>query len=151
MPEIDYVFFADAADARPGAKFFVLGGGVSRIGGPTFPLVHPHLAMVIGIAFTDAEAGEPHQIRFVLSGPDGRELSRAEAEVRAEGVLPGGETHVTFAIDLWNLTFDQPGEYGLRVFVGGSERKRLPLTVERSLGPPGTAVVPPFPPPPGRA
>jgi hypothetical protein len=107
--------------------------------------------MVIGIAFTDAEAGEPHQIRFVLSGPDGRELSRAEAEVRAEGVLPGGETHVTFAIDLWNLTFDQPGEYGLRVFVGGSERKRLPLTVERSSGPPGTAVVPPFPPPPGRA
>jgi hypothetical protein len=151
MPEIDYVFFADAADARPGAKFFVLGGGVSRIGGPTFPLVHPHLAMVIGLGFTDAEAGAPHQMRFVLTGPDGRELSRAEAEVRAEGVLPGHETHVTFAIDLWNLTFDQPGEYSLRVFVGGSERKRVPLTVERSSGPPGTAVVPPFPPPPGRA
>jgi hypothetical protein len=151
MPEIDYLFLADAAEARPGSKFHVMGGGVSRIGGPTFPLMHPHLAMVIGLGFTDAEAGESHQMRFVLTGPDGHELSRAEAEVRAEGVAPGHETHVTFAIDLWSLTFEQPGEYSLRVFVGGSERKRLPLTVERVAGPPGTAVVPPFPPLPGRA
>jgi hypothetical protein len=151
MPDIDYVFLADAAEARPGQKFHVLGGGISRIGGPTFPLVQPHLALVVGLTLTAAEVGDTHQIRFVLMGPDGRELSRADASVRADGLPAGGDTRVTFAIDLWSVTFAAPGEYTLRILVGGSERKRLPLVVERAATGGGTGVVPPFPAPTGRA
>jgi hypothetical protein len=43
MPEIEYAFLADAAETPPGQKFHVLGGGIARIGGRTFPLRHPHL------------------------------------------------------------------------------------------------------------
>jgi hypothetical protein len=52
---------------------------------------------------------------------------------------------------LWSITFESPGEYSVRIMVGGSERKRLPITVERTAGPVGTAVIPPFPTPTGRA
>jgi len=49
MPDIDFAFLADAAETLPGQKFHVLGGGVARIGGRSFPLRHPHLALVIGL------------------------------------------------------------------------------------------------------
>ncbi len=150
MPEIDFAFLADAADARPGEKFNVLGGGVSRIGGTGFPLVHPHLALVVGLVLTAAEIGETHHLRFVLLAPEGQELSRAEAEIRADGLAVGADTPVTFAVDLWNLSFAVAGEYTFRVLINGSERKRLKLILERAAAP-GSGVVPPFPGIQGRA
>ena len=151
MPDIDFAFLADAADARPGQKFSILGGGVTRIGGTSFPLVHPHLALVVGLNVTAAELGETHHLRFVLLAPDGAEMSRGEAEIRAEGFSAGADTQLTFAIDLWSLTFAAPGEYSIRILVGGSERKRIPLIVERTQAQPGQVVSPPFPPITGRA
>ena len=152
MPEIDFAFLADAADARPGQKFNILGGGVTRIGGLAFPLVHPHLALVVGLTVTAAELGQDHELRFVLLAPNGTELSRAEAQIRADGwAAGGGDTSVTFALDLWNLTFAEPGDYSLRILIAGSERKRMTLTLERSTTAAGSSVVPLFPPPTGRA
>ena len=43
---------------------------------------------------------------------------------------------LTFAIDLWNLTFPVPGDYTFRILVDGSERKRLPLAISQlGVGP----------------
>jgi hypothetical protein len=156
MPDVEYAFLADAADARPGHKFAVIGGGVSRVGGPTFPLRHPHLSLVVGLLLTAPELGSEHEIRFVLLSPDGQELSSAEARIRAAGEADGRDTVLTFGIDLWNLSFPDPGDYSFRILIDGSERKRLPLIVERrqagAAGEGGTdAIQPPFPPPPGRA
>ena len=66
MPDIDFAFLADAAETLPGQKFHVLGGGVARIGGRSFPLRHPHLALVIGLRVTAPETDREHEIRFVL-------------------------------------------------------------------------------------
>ena len=159
MPEIEYAFLADAADARPGEKFAVLGGGVSRIGGPGFPLGHPHLAMVVGLRVTTPELGSEHDLHFVILAPDGSQLSSASARISAAGPGDGRDTVVTFSLDLWNLTFPVPGEYGIAILVDGSERKRLALAVERQESPPGTVgargdddrLAPPFPPPTGKA
>ena len=155
MPDVEYAFLADAADARPGQKFAVIGGGVSRVGGPAFPLRHPHLSLVVGLLLTAPELGREHELRFVLLTPDGKELSAAEARIRAAGEADGRDTVLTFGIDLWNLAFPEPGDYSFRILIDGSERKRLPLVVERRAttpGEPGTqAVQPPFPPPTGHA
>ncbi len=56
MPDIDFAFLADAAQARPGEKFHVLGGGVSRLAARVFPFRHPHLALVIGLSVTAPES-----------------------------------------------------------------------------------------------
>jgi hypothetical protein len=160
MPDIEYAFLADAADARPGQKFAVLGGGVSRLGGPQFPLRHPHLALVVGLLVTSPELGAEHELRFVLLTPAGEEIATASATILANGPTDGRDTILTFSLDLWNLTFPAPGDYSIRILVDASERKRLPPIVERRTGAPdGPAVergptdlpVPPFPPPTGQA
>jgi hypothetical protein len=127
MPDIEYAFLADAAEAPPGQKFHVLGGGVARIGGRTFPLRHPHIALVMGLLVTAPETEREHEIRFVLLDPDGAEVAGATGSLTARGSHDGRDSILTFSIDLWNITFPAPGDYSFRILVNGSERKRLPL------------------------
>jgi len=89
VPDIEFAFLADAADARPGSKFSVLGGGVDRIGGQTFPLTHPHLALVIGLTVTAPELRSEHEIRFVLLDLQGHELTSGTASIVAHGENDG--------------------------------------------------------------
>ena len=154
MPDIEYAFLADAAEARPGHKFAVIGGGVSRLGGPNFPLRHPHLALVCGLTVTAPEFGAEHDLKFVLLSPEGSQLATANAKVMANGPVDGRDSVLTFSLDLWNLSFPAPGDYTIRILVDGSERKRLPLVVERrepGPGQPGRPTEPPFPPQTGQA
>ena len=156
MPDIEYAFLADAADARPGQKFAVIGGGVSRLGGPQFPLRHPHLALVCGLMVTTPELGAEHELQFVLLTPEGKQLSNATAKILANGPPDGRDSVLTFSLDMWNLSFPAPGDYSIRILVDGSERKRLPLVVEQRDQPQGqqpgrTGSAPPFPPQTGQA
>jgi hypothetical protein len=133
MPDIDFAFLADAAETPPGGKFHVLGGGISRIGGRTYPLRQPHLCLVVGMILTAAETDREHEIRFVLLDPDGHEVTGATASIVAHGSSDGRDSLLTFSIDLWNVTFPVAGDYSVRIVVNGSERKRLPLLlVQRS-------------------
>ena len=136
MPEIDFAFLADAAETIPGQKFHVLGGGIARIGGPTFPLRHPHLALVVGLLVTAPETDREHEIRFVLLDPDGHEVTSATGSLVARGHDDGRDTILTFSLDLWNLTFPAPGDYSFRILVNGSERKRLGLVLVRPVDQP---------------
>jgi hypothetical protein len=129
VPDIDFAFLADAAQTVPGQKFHVLGGGVSRLGGRTFPLRHPHLALVVGLRVTSPETEHTHDLRFVLLDPDGAEVASASGNIVAHGSGDARDAVVTFSIDLWNLAFPAPGDYSVRILVNGSERKRLPLVV----------------------
>jgi hypothetical protein len=136
VPDIEFAFLADAADARPGAKFSVLGGGVDRIGGQTFPLTHPHIALVIGLTVTAVELRREHEIRFMLLDQQGKELTSGTASIVAHGDNENRDSVLTFAVDLWNLTFPVPGDYSFRILVDGSERKRLALSISQlGVGP----------------
>ena len=95
MPDVEYAFLADAAEARPGQKFAVIGGGVSRLGGPQFPLRHPHLALVCGLSVTAPEFGREHDLQFMLLTPDGQQLSNANAKVMANGPADGRDSILT--------------------------------------------------------
>ena len=131
MPEIDYAFLADAAQASPGQKFNVLGGGLDHIGGQTYPLRHPHLALVIGLRVSATELDRAHELRFVLLDPDGREVAAASSNLTVHGRTDARDRPVTLAIDAWNLTFPAPGDYSFRLLVNGSERRRIPLVLVR--------------------
>jgi hypothetical protein len=136
VPDIEFAFLADAADARPGQKFSVLGGGIDRIGGQTFPLVHPHVSLVIGLTMTAPELQREHEVRFVLLDTTGKEVTSGSANIVAHGDNDGRDSILTFAVDLWNLSFPVPGDYSFRLLVDGSERKRLPLVISQlGVGP----------------
>src|SRR5574340_1628619 len=145
MPDIEYVFLADAAEARPGQKFAVLGGGISRIGGPALPIRHPHLALVVGLRVAPGELGRDHDVGFELLRPDGTEVASAAARIRADGGPVTDDTIMTFSVDLWNLVFEVSGPHAVRIAVNGAERKRLPLAIDQVVGEGGP--VPPFPAP----
>ncbi len=158
MPEIEYAFLADAADARPGQKFSVLGGGVSRLGGPTFPLRHPHLALVVGLAVPADEVGSNMELRFTVLTPSESEMANAQATIVAGSRDGDRDSVLTFALDLWNLSFPEPGDYVIRIVIDGEERKRLALVVEKREAQARRApraraapVKPPFPPTTGQA
>ena len=146
MPDIDFAFLADAAETSPGQKFNVLGGGISRIGGPAFPLRHPHLALVVSLTVTAPELDHEHEIRFLLLDPDGGEVASANSQLVAHGSTEGRDTNLTFSVDLWNLTFNAPGDYSFRIVVNGSERRRLALSIVRST----EGTTPALSPPPGQ-
>ncbi|GIW20290.1 MAG: hypothetical protein KatS3mg065_0586 [Chloroflexota bacterium] len=129
MPEIEFAFLADAASTEPAQKFHVLGGGIQRIAGRSLPVVHPHLALVVGLTVTAPEIGRPHELRIVVLDPDGKEIASAQGSIVPHGHADGRDTLLTFSVDLWNLTFPAPGDYSVRLLVNGSERKRLPLIV----------------------
>ena len=131
MPEIEYAFLADAADAQPGQKFHILGGGVSRLSGPSLPFSHPHLSLVVGLRLTAAERNREHEIGFVVTAPDGSSVAESTGRVVAHGPSEPTDVVLTLAVDLWNLTLVSAGEYAVRILVGGSERKRLSLMVSQ--------------------
>jgi hypothetical protein len=129
MPEVEYAFLADAADVQPGSKFHVLGGGVTRLAGPSFPFVHPHLALVVGLRLTSVERNREHELGFVLTAPDGAQVASATGRVVSTGPTDASDVVLTIAIDLWNMTLKAAGEYAVRITIDGSERKRLLLVV----------------------
>ncbi len=148
VPEIDFAFLADAAETVPGQKFHVLGGGISRIAGLSFPLRQPHLALVVGLQVAQTETGRAHEIQFVLLGPDGAEIAGGAGSLTPHGLPDGRDGLLTFSIDLWNVAFPSPGDYSVRILVNGSERKRLPLIISQRPPQPGE-VLPEMPGPPG--
>jgi hypothetical protein len=147
MPEVEFAFLADAAETPPGQKFSVLACGDTRIGGPTFPLSQPHIALEICLPVTVPEVGREHEVRIVLLDPDGHEISSAQGGVVAQGAGDGRDTFVTFSVDLWSIAFPVAGDYSFRILVNGSERKRLPMEVVQMAAPisplPGAGGPPP--------
>jgi hypothetical protein len=132
MPEIEFAFLADAAEAQPGQKFNVLGGGISRLSGPSLPFAHPHLSLVVGLRLTAQERNREHEIGFLITAPDGSSVAESTGRVVAHGPADPSDLVLTLAVDLWNLTLATAGEYAVRIMVAGSERKRLPLTVSQN-------------------
>jgi hypothetical protein len=142
MPDIEYAFLADSAETNPGHKFHVLGGGITRIGGPSFPLVHPHLALVVGLLVTAPETRRQHELGIVLLDSDGGEVTSATGSLVARGNDDGRDNIVTFSVDLYGIQFPSPGDYSFRILVNGSERKRLGLLLLQSSGDVGIPIEP---------
>ena len=134
MPEIEYAFLADAAEVQPGSKFYVLGGGITRL----------LLCFTEGVGLTAVDRSAFSRSTawrklmpwtFITQSmgppPDGAEVANATGRVVSHGPADASDVVLTIAVDLWNMTLNVAGEHAVRITVDGSERKRLPLTVTR--------------------
>jgi hypothetical protein len=129
MPDIEYAFLADFAQVQPGQKFNVLGGGVTRINGPSLPFTHPHLSLVLGLRLTSAERNREHELAFIVSAPDGSQVTTAGGRMIAHGPPDPGDVILTMSIDFWSVVLAAAGEYSVRIVVDGNERRRIPLQI----------------------
>jgi hypothetical protein len=127
MPKLEFAFLADAAEAEPGKKFYVLGGGVDSIGAQAFPVVHPHLALLIRVLVHPTEAERAHTLEIRLIDDDGHELARMEGNFQAAGGPPGRELPMNISLAVSNIGFERQGDYSIELLLDNQHVKSLPL------------------------
>ena len=89
----------------------------------------------LSIPLVASERNHEHELEFILAAPDGTNVASSSGRVVARGPQDPNDIILTLTIDLWNLTMTTQGEYSVRIMVGGTERKRLALTVTQSREP----------------
>ena len=138
MPHVEFAFLADAAEAEPGRKFYVLGGGVDSIGAPGgFPIVHPHLALLLRVLVHPAEADRPHAIEIKLMDSDGAEMAKVEGNFEASGWTQSGrEIPMSIVLNFMNTRFEHAGDYSFEILLNNQHQKSLPLHVHQVEQPP---------------
>jgi len=129
MPKLDFAFLADSTEAEPGRKFYVLGGGIDSIGANAFPVVHPHVALLIRVLVHPTESERAHTLEVRLIDEDGRELARMEGNFQAGGGPPGRELPVNISLTLSNIRFERSGDYSIELLLDSQHVKSLPLRV----------------------
>lgn len=130
MPTLDFAFLADAAEAEPGRKFYVLGGGIDQIHARGFPVVHPHLSLVMRFQVHGTETGRQHSLEVRLMNSDGGELAKIEGMLEPQGTpAPGRELGVNLVINMQNLRFEASGDYSVEILMNNQHMKSLPLRV----------------------
>lgn len=135
MPELDFAFLSDAAEAEPGRKFYVLGGGIDVIAGASVPLVHPHMALLMRFLVHPTELGRSHLLEVRLIDADGAELARIEGQLEAQsGGPPGRPAGVNVVINMANTRFEQAGDYSVEILMNNQHQKSLPLRVQIAAG-----------------
>lgn len=144
MPALDFAFLADAAEANPGRKFYVLGGGIDAIGAPSFPVVHPNMSLVLRLLVSSTEVDMDHRLEIRLIDADGGELARVDGNFNARGRPdPGREIALPLVMNLVNTRFQAAGDYSVEILVDGEHAKSLPLRLHKvapqgpQAGPPG--------------
>lgn len=135
MPTLDLAFLADSAEAEPGRKFYVMGGGIDQISGPRFPLVHPHISLLMRFLLHPTETGHSHHLEIRLMDSDGGELARIDGNLDAQGTpQPGRELGVNLVINFQNTRFDRAGDYSVEILMNNQHMKSLPLRVGQAGG-----------------
>lgn len=137
MPTVDFAFLADSAEAEPGRKFYVLGGGIDSINARTFPAVHPHMSLVLRVLVHPMEAEDEHQIEIRLIDSDGGELARINGNLSARGTpQTGRDIAMNMVINMVNTRFERPGDYSLEIMIDGDHQRSVPLRLNELSGPP---------------
>jgi hypothetical protein len=136
MPTLDFAFLADAAEAEPGRKFYVLGGGIDSIGAQEFPIVHPHLALVMRVMVHPSEVDRPHAMEIRLMDSDGGELAKLEGQFSAAagGGVAGREIPMNMVLNFMNTRFEFGGDYSIEILINNQHMKSLPLRVHIVVG-----------------
>lgn len=130
MPRLDFAFLADAAEAEPGRKFYVLGGGIDQIAGISFPLQHPHMSLVMRWMLHPTEMNLRHNLEVRLVDADGGELAKIQGEIEASGQSDTGrEASINMVINMAGTRFERPGDYAIDILMNNQHMKSLSLRV----------------------
>ena len=127
--EVDFAFFADAAEAQNG-KLYVMSGAVDTIYSPEFPCVHPRLSLALRLLLSPGEVGRDHQLEITLMDEDGKRLGLASGKInipRSPGLPAGWRQGLLTVFNFVNSKFERAGTYSVDIMVNGSTLKSLPL------------------------
>lgn len=109
------MFIADAVAAPNDGKFYVQGGGLSRITAPAFPYNVPQLGILLRIELGDDEAGEPHAFEMSISDASGQVIAPpmgfVTQSVPLNPLADGEQRTVVIAANVNGLPLRHAGAY----------------------------------------
>lgn len=123
--------------APPDGKFYVHGGGLTRLTVPILPFMVPQLGVLVRLEIEEHEVGEMHEFRFALTDPDGDPVGlwptfNAELPPLPPGSPDLEEGEQRFVVLASNIGAIQVGRKGLHRFqfhVDGNLLGEIPLPV----------------------
>lgn len=136
--QAEFAFLADAAEAAPNGKLYVLGGGISEVFAPSFPWMHPVVTLVVNLRLHASECERLHKLDIQFWDADGNVLPpqlSAEFNAPRHRQHPARDVFLQLVFNIVGLQLPQPGEYDFHVVVDGQHLKTLPLYAQQ--GQPG--------------
>jgi hypothetical protein len=130
------LLIADAVSAPPDGKFYIHGGGLTRLTVPVLPFVVPQIGAFVRLEIDEDEVGQEHEFRFALTDPDGVPVGlwpscRAELPPPPSGapeLEEGEQRFVVLAINIPGIQLGRRGLHRFEFHVDGEcgERSRSP-------------------------
>lgn len=139
--EVEYAFLADAADAPPSGKLYVLGGGFDQISAHSFPAVHLYMSLVVKLRLHPTECDRQHRIEIELWDQDGQSVGpklNAEFSARRHANNPTRPVFVQLVLSAIGQQFPRPGSYDFHIVVNGQHLKTVQLYLEQVANPAST-------------
>ncbi len=127
---LGYAILADAAEISPNGKLFIMGGEISTLALPQFPMLYARLSLVVKFHLELDDYGRDHTFRVDLVEPD--EKRSVVGEPLPFNVQQGEDPPPTALVggNLPPLLFRTPGKYELQVFTDDQFVASLPLLVQ---------------------
>jgi hypothetical protein len=122
---------ADNANVAAGDKLNVIGI-FDTLGAPSFPIVHPTMALAMRFRFEYGDGPKTHKIKITLRDEDGKEYMRADGELKVPKVATGAFHHVNQIINLVNMGFSKQGIYAFHIEWDGKPVGRVNLAVVKA-------------------
>lgn len=133
MSKLAVALLADSAIANPqDGKLYVLGGGISTIGVPVFPAMHPALSLAVGLEFTPSECNRQHDLEVRLLDPDGHDLTptlKRQGTPQRNPIDPMTPAVWMTVFNYMQLQFAKPADNAFSIVLDGQEIDSLPLRV----------------------
>jgi hypothetical protein len=131
---VNAFLIADAVSAPPDGKFYIHGGGLTRLTVPSLPFPVPQLGMFVRLEVETAELGQSYEFRFTLTDPDGVSLGslpQFEAPIPDPPVPfeEGEQRFVVLAINIGGILVGRTGLHLLTFLVNNEPLGSLPLPV----------------------
>lgn len=134
---LNALLIADAVSAPPDGKFYIHGGGLTRLTVPAFPFPVPQLGVFVRLEIEEHEVGEMHEFAFEFTDPDGDPVGPgARFEAQIPPPLPGfpeleeGEQRfVVLALNIGGISVGRRGLHTFAFRVDGEALGTVPLPV----------------------
>ena len=128
--DLGFAFLCDAAQDS-GGKLHALGIGVDALHAASLPAIHPHLTLVVRLAYGREDEGS-HDFSIAVLDADGKNVVApvgGQMTLRRNGEDTAGGANLV--VDLQNAQFTTFGPHEVSVSVDGRALATLPLAVRR--------------------
>lgn len=128
---LDWFVLADAAHVADG-KYYIHGGGITRITAARLPWVHPQLALTARVLLEPDNVGH-HVLLLEVLGPDDEKVTEANLGFVVEpptDVLEGEPFTAHLAVTLAHLVLVREGTHRIAVAIDGERCWEEPFVVK---------------------